>query len=31
MMFITEVEDLGAGIEKSRIPNLFKVFGELRH
>jgi signal transduction histidine kinase len=30
MMFETIVSDDGDGIDKDRIPNLFKVFGELK-
>ena len=31
MVFETVITDDGCGIEKSRIPRLFKVFGELNH
>ena len=31
MIFETVISDDGSGIEKERIPNLFKVFGELKY
>ena len=31
MIFETTITDDGKGIEKERLPNLFKVFGELKH
>lgn len=31
MIFETVISDDGDGIEKERIPNLFKVFGELKY
>lgn len=31
MVFETIISDDGNGIEKERIPNLFKVFGELKY
>jgi len=31
MLFETRIIDDGNGIERDRIPNLFKVFGELKH
>ena len=31
MVFETIITDDGNGIDQDRIPNLFKVFGELKH
>jgi K+-sensing histidine kinase KdpD len=31
MIFETIISDDGDGIDKERIPNLFKIFGELKH
>lgn len=31
MIYETIIIDDGKGIQKERIPNLFKVFGELKH
>lgn len=31
MTFVTIIQDDGKGIQLERIPNLFKVFGELKH
>jgi hypothetical protein len=31
MSFVTSITDSGSGIEKQRIPLLFKVFGELKY
>jgi K+-sensing histidine kinase KdpD len=31
MVFETTITDDGKGIKSDRIPNLFKIFGELEH